>query len=54
MQQMRDIVPLTLTVPPARSNIFIPGCSTADKSYSCPFSGFQQAIQAAIDPAFVR
>jgi 4-phytase / acid phosphatase len=54
MQQMRDMVPLTLTVPPARANIFIPGCSTADKGYSCTFSGFQQTIHAAIDPAFVQ
>lgn len=54
LQQMRDMVPLTLTVPPARANIFIPGCSTADKSYSCTFSGFQQSVHAAIDPAFGR
>jgi 4-phytase / acid phosphatase len=54
MEQMRDLVPLTLTVPPARANIFVPGCSTADKNYSCKFSGFQQSIHAAIDPAFVR
>ena len=54
MEQMRDLEPLTLTVPPARANIFVPGCSTADKGYSCTFSGFQQSIHAAIDPAFVR
>jgi 4-phytase/acid phosphatase len=54
MQQMRDMVPLTLTVPPARANIFVPGCSTAEKGYACTFSGFQQSIHAAIDPAFVR
>lgn len=54
MQQMRDMVPLTVNAPPARANIFVPGCSTADKSYSCRFSGLQQSIHAAIDPAFVR
>ena len=54
MQQMRDMVPLTLTVPPARANIFVPGCSTAEKGYACTFSGFQQSIHAAIDPAFVQ
>ena len=54
MQQMRDMVPLTLTVPPARANIFIPGCSTAEKGYACTFSSFQQSIHTAIDPALVR
>ena len=54
MQQMRDMVPLTLTMPPARANIFVPGCSTADSGYSCTFIRFQQTIRAAIDPAFVR
>ena len=54
MEQMRDMLPLTLAMPPARANIFVPGCSTADKGYSCTFSGFQQTVHAAIDPAFVR
>jgi 4-phytase / acid phosphatase len=54
MQQMRNMVPLTLATPPARANIFVPGCSIADESYSCTFSSFQQSIHAAIDPAFVR
>ncbi|MGO8719996.1 MAG: histidine-type phosphatase [Acidobacteriaceae bacterium] len=54
LQQMRNMVPLTLAMPPARANIFVPTCSTADKNYSCEFSGFQQTVNAAIDPAFVR
>jgi 4-phytase / acid phosphatase len=54
LRQMRNMVPLTLAVPPARANIFVPGCSTADKNYSCAFRGFQHTVDAEIDPAFVR
>lgn len=54
LQQMRNMTPLTLATPPVRANIFIPGCSTTDKSYPCTFIGFQQSTHAAIDPAFVR
>ena len=27
LEQMRNVTPLTLDTPPARANIFIPGCS---------------------------
>ncbi|MGC1783588.1 MAG: histidine-type phosphatase [Acidobacteriaceae bacterium] len=54
LQQMRNMVPLTLAVPPARANIFVPGCSSADRNYSCEFPSFQQTVKAAIDPAFAR
>ena len=54
LQQMRDMVPITLNTPPARANIVVPGCSTADKNYSSEFSSFLQTTNAAIDPAFVQ
>jgi 4-phytase/acid phosphatase len=54
MEQMRNLESLTQTAPPARASIFVPGCSAADSSYSCKFSGFQQAVKAAVDPAFVQ
>ena len=54
MDQMRNVKPLTLDTPPARANVFIPGCGTADKGYSCPWNGFVTTIKNAIDPAFIQ
>jgi hypothetical protein len=44
---------LTLDAPPARANIFIPGCSTAEGGWPCDWSSFERAMNAAIDPHFV-
>jgi 4-phytase / acid phosphatase len=54
LRQMREIMPLTLATPPAKAPIFIPGCSDADRQYSCQWPLFRQALQSAIDPAFSR
>ncbi|HZC44753.1 MAG TPA: histidine-type phosphatase, partial [Acidobacteriaceae bacterium] len=54
LEQMRNMIPLTLNAPPVRANIFVPGCSAADRNYSCEFSSFQKTVKAAIDPAFVQ
>lgn len=52
LDQMRNATPLSLTSPPERAPVFVPGCSRADGS--CEWSAFQRAVQTAIDPAFVR
>lgn len=52
LDQMRGVTPLSLAHPPESAPVFIPGCGQSDGS--CPWGGFQQAIQAGIDSAFVR
>jgi 4-phytase / acid phosphatase len=50
LDQMRNLTPLSLSSPPVRVPVFIPGCSLAD--FSCEWRDFVKASQAAIDPAF--
>jgi 4-phytase / acid phosphatase len=52
--QMRNASPLTLDKPPARADVFLPGCTTGDANFSCDWGKFQQILSAAIDPAFVK
>ena len=47
LDQMRNATPLSLTNPPERVPIFVPGCSQADAS--CQWRAFQQAIHAETD-----
>ena len=54
LEQMRKALPLTLDVPPRKSPIFVPGCSTADRKMSCSWKNFQHLVENAIDPAFVK
>lgn len=54
LDEMRNLTPLTLDKPPLRANVFVPGCSTADKDYPCPWSRFTQQVKRAINPAFVQ
>jgi len=49
---MRNAAPLTLSSPPERVPVFIPACGRADGA--CSWQGFQTALKAVIDPAFVR
>jgi hypothetical protein len=43
-----------MDLPPRKSPIFVPGCSTADEKMTCPWKMFQRTIENAIDPAFVK
>jgi 4-phytase / acid phosphatase len=54
LEQMRNLTPLTLDAPPARANIFIPGCSTAGTGFPCDWKSFALALHSAIDPAFTQ
>jgi 4-phytase/acid phosphatase len=54
LEQMRTLVPLSLDRPPVRANIFLPGCSTQDREYSCKWNEFKQTVKNVIDPAFVQ
>ncbi len=54
LEQMRNVSLLTLDTPPARANIFIPGCSNPGKTFPCDWKAFEQTMTSAIDPAFVK
>jgi len=52
LDQMRNSTPLSLQSPPERVPVFIRGCGRANSS--CDWKEFQQTMQAATFPAFVR
>jgi 4-phytase/acid phosphatase len=54
LEQMREAVPLTLDKPPARADIFIPGCSKGRAGFPCDWKEFERTLTTAIDPAFVK
>jgi 4-phytase/acid phosphatase len=51
--QLREAQVLSLESPPAKAKVFVPACSGTDGDYSCSWSDFDHAVEAAIDPAFV-
>jgi 4-phytase/acid phosphatase len=54
LDQMRSVTALTLENPPARANVFIPGCSTGGDGFPCDWKTFEQTLTKVIDPAFVK
>ena len=52
LDQMRNSAPLSLSNPPERVAVYMPGCNRTDSS--CTWDEFQQAVQSGIDPRFVR
>lgn len=52
LDQMRNRTSLSLSNPPERVPVFVPGCSKADNT--CTWVQFQKALNASIDPVFVR
>jgi 4-phytase/acid phosphatase len=54
LEQMRNVTPLSLENPPARANVFVPGCSGSGEAFPCSWISFQQTVTSAIDPAFVK
>ena len=56
LEQMRQAQPLTPSNPPDQEPIFVPGCSGSgpEMGMACSLDGFQAAMNAAIDPAYVR
>ncbi len=51
LEQMRSSSTLTLSNPPQRVPVFIPGCS--QKDFSCPLPAFTQTVQHAIDARYI-
>jgi 4-phytase/acid phosphatase len=54
LEQMRNLTPLSLDEPPARANVFIPGCSQAGTDFPCDWNDFARTLRSAIDPSFAR
>ena len=46
LDQMRNGASLTVGNPPARANIFIPGCSKSDSSFTCDWRDFEKTLQS--------
>jgi 4-phytase/acid phosphatase len=51
LEQMRSSATLTLSSPPERVPVFIPGCG--QKDFSCPLPAFMQTVQHATDTRYV-
>ena len=51
LEQMRSSSELTLSAPPQRVSVFLPGCSRND--LSCNWTEFEKTMHAAIDPRYV-
>ena len=49
LEQMRRAVPLTTANPPAISEVFIPGCSSAAQGWPCEWSRFRSAVERALE-----
>jgi 4-phytase / acid phosphatase len=54
LDQMHRGVPLSLASPPARANLFIPGCSTSAEGHACDWASFRATTAASLAPAFVN
>lgn len=52
LDQMRDLVPLSLSTPAEQQDLSIPGCHSATAGGGCPWPVFEAALHQAIDPAF--
>jgi 4-phytase / acid phosphatase len=50
LEQMRDVTPLSLAVPPESQDLSLLGCATMD----CPWETVRELMRKAIDPAFVE
>ena len=53
LRQMNEGAPLSLNNPPARSPIFVPGCSGQAPGFDAPLASFVRLARHVIDPAFV-
>jgi 4-phytase/acid phosphatase len=53
-EQARYATALSLDEPPAKAPIFVPACSGSGTGYPCDWKKFQKAVEAAIEPGFVK
>jgi len=53
LEQMREASPISLSNPPARSPIFVPGCGGQGADFDAPLASFVRRARRVIDPSFV-
>ncbi len=53
LEQMHSGLPLSLSSPPAKQDVSIPGCGRLTQTTGCPWPLFKAAVERALDPAFV-
>jgi 4-phytase/acid phosphatase len=53
LEQMHQATPLSLSNPPGKAPVFVPGCSTGAEGFACDWPAFERTVAGAIDPAFV-
>jgi 4-phytase/acid phosphatase len=53
LAQLRAGAALSLNAPPARSAIFVPGCSGSAPGYGAPLPSFVRTARKVIDPRFI-
>jgi 4-phytase/acid phosphatase len=51
--QMRSATPLTISSPPAKQDVSLPGCEIIDQNRRCSWQAFKNTVQRASDLAFV-
>jgi 4-phytase / acid phosphatase len=54
LDQMHNLLSVSLQSPPLRSPIFVPSCSTGDQNMACTWKEFQRVVERVIDPEFVK
>lgn len=53
LDQMHNTTPLSLANPPAMTDVFVPGCSTAANGYPCGWAAFRTVARSAIAQEFL-
>ncbi len=49
MDQLRNLTPLTLSEPPGRAPVLVPGCDPSNATFDCPLARFVRMVNQAID-----
>ncbi|MEO8302641.1 MAG: histidine-type phosphatase [Betaproteobacteria bacterium] len=49
LEQMRNVVPLSLDVPPVKTPLRLPGCSAAAPGFACTMDAFAAAVTKVLD-----
>lgn len=52
--QMRNAVRLSLAEPPAKTSVFLPGCSRGEEGAPCMWSDFKHLATTSIDRGFIQ
>jgi 4-phytase/acid phosphatase len=54
LEQMRNLNPVNLQTPPAKADVFVPGCSKSGPGFPCDWKDFAQTLASVIDRGFTK